>query len=40
MESLAIFGFTFGVFGMIAFTRLYKLEKHLKETGVLEKDYK
>lgn len=40
MESFGIIGMSFGIFGFIAFARLMKLEKHLKKTGVLEKDYK
>ena len=37
MEALGILGF---VFGLIAFVRVEKLVKTLKEKGVLEKDYK
>jgi hypothetical protein len=33
-------GFVFGIFGLIAFIRLEKLTKTLKEQGVLKKDYK
>ena len=47
MEAFGIIGMTFGiigmglgVFGLIAFGRLEKLEKQLKESGVLDKDYK
>jgi hypothetical protein len=37
MEALGILGF---VFGLIAFVRVEKLVKTLKEKGVLEEDYK
>lgn len=37
MEAFGILGF---VFGLIAFVRLEKLVKTLKEKGVLEEDYK
>lgn len=40
METFGIVGMTFGIFGFIAFAKLVKLEKHLKESGVLDKDYK
>ena len=47
MEVFGIIGMTFGitgmglgVFGLMAFMRLEKLEKQLKESGVLDKDYK
>lgn len=33
-------GFIFGIFGLIAFVRLEKLTKTLKEQGVLKEDYK
>ena len=32
--------FVFGVFGFIAFVRVEKLVKTLKEQGVLDEDYK
>lgn len=32
--------FVFGIFGFIAFVRLEKLIKTLKEQGVLDQDYK
>ena len=32
-------GFVFGIFGLIAFVRLEKLTKELKEKGILEDDY-
>jgi len=44
MEAFAIIGMSFGIMGMslgaMAFIRLAKLEKQLKESGVLSKDYK
>ncbi len=44
MGTFEIVGMTFGIlgmsFGIIAFSRLGKLEKHLKESGVLDKNYK
>ena len=32
-------GFVFGIFGLIAFVRLEKLTKTLKEKGILEDEY-
>lgn len=40
MDGLAIVGFVFGLMGMVAFVRLKKLVKTLKEKGVLEENYK
>ena len=40
MDGLAIVGFVFGLMGMVAFVRLEKLVKTLKENGVLEENYK
>ncbi len=44
METFGIIGMAFGIMGMglgaAAFTGLQKLEKQLKESGVLSKDYK
>ena len=40
MEALGVLGFVFGMMGIIAFVRLEKLTKTLKEKGILEKDYK
>jgi len=37
MEGLAVMGF---IFGMVAFVRLEKLIRTLKERGILEKNYK
>ena len=37
MEAFGILGF---VFGLVAFVRLEKLTKTLKEKGILEEDYK
>ena len=43
MENLGFIfgmtGMTFGIFGFIAFTKVTALEKKLKETGVLDKDF-
>ena len=40
MEGLATVGFVFGMLGLVAFVRLGKLIKTLKEQGILEEDYK
>jgi hypothetical protein len=40
MEALGVLGFVFGMMGLIAFVRLEKLTKTLKEKGILEEDYK
>ena len=37
MEALAVMGF---IFGMVAFVRLEKLIRTLKERGILDKNYK
>lgn len=37
MEAMGILGF---VFGLIAFVRVEKLTKTLKEKGILEENYK
>jgi predicted PurR-regulated permease PerM len=37
MEAMGILGF---IFGLIAFVRLKKLTKTLKEKGILEQEYK
>lgn len=37
MEAFGIIG---TIFGLVAFVKLMRLEKHLKEKGVLDKDYK
>lgn len=37
MEAFGVIGF---IFGLIALAKMVKLEKHLKESGVLPKDYK
>ena len=37
MEGLAVMGF---IFGLVAFIRVEKLTKTLKEKGILEEDYK
>jgi len=36
MEAIGIIGM---IFGLSAFYRVYKLEKVLKESGVLDKDF-
>jgi len=38
MEGLAVMGFVFGIMGLVAYVRLEKIIKTLKETSVLEKD--
>mgnify|MGYP000042799984 FL=1 len=40
MEGLAVMGFVFGILGLVAFVRLAKLTKTLKEKGILEENYK
>ena len=44
MEAYGIVGLTFGIIGFIfamgALDKISKLEKQLKETGVLDKEYK
>lgn len=40
MEGLATVGLVFGTLGLVAFVRLGKLIKTLKEQGILEEDYK
>jgi len=40
MEGLAVMGFVLGGVGLIAFIRLEKLTKTLKEKGILADDYK
>ena len=37
MEAMGILGF---IFGLIAFVRIEKLTKTLKEKGILEQEYK
>jgi hypothetical protein len=39
MEIFGWMGFVFGIIGIIAYSRVDKLEKHLKKTGVLDKDF-
>ena len=39
MESLGVVGLVFGMMGLVAFVRLEKLTKTLKEKGILEEDY-
>ena len=40
MDGLAVMGFIFGMVGVVAFVRLQKLTKTLKEKGLLDEDYK
>ena len=40
MEGLAVMGFVFGMLGVVAFVRLEKLIKTLKDKGILEENYK
>lgn len=40
MEELTAAGFVFGFLGLVAFVRLEKLTKTLKEKGILEENYK
>jgi len=40
MGGLTVAGFVFGVLGLVAFVRLEKLTKTLKEKGILEENYK
>ena len=39
MEGLSVLGFVFGVLGFVAFVRIEKLTKTLKQKGILEEDY-
>ena len=40
MDGLAAMSFIFGMVGVVAFVRLQKLTKTLKEKGILEENYK
>jgi len=44
METFGIIGMSFGLSGLVmamsALAKISKLEKQLKETGVLDKEYK
>jgi hypothetical protein len=40
MEALGVLGFIFGLLGVVAYTRIDKLEKRLKEAGILDEDFK
>ena len=40
MEALGTMGVIFGMVGVVAYIRLDKLTKTLKEQGILEQDYK
>ncbi|MDA0891076.1 MAG: hypothetical protein O3C15_02015 [Proteobacteria bacterium] len=39
MEGLSVLGFVFGMLGLVAFVRIEKLTKTLKQKGILEEDY-
>lgn len=39
MEGLGVIGFVFGLMGLVAYVRLEKLTKTLKEKGILDEDY-
>ena len=39
MEGLSVMGFVFGMLGLVAFVRIEKLTKTLKQKGILEEDY-
>ena len=39
MEGLSELGFVFGMLGLVAFVRIEKLTKTLKQKGILEEDY-
>ncbi len=39
MEGLGVIGFVFGLIGLVAYVRLDKLTKTLKEKGILDEDY-
>lgn len=39
MEALGVIGFVFGLMGLVAYVRLEKLTKTLKEKGILDEDY-
>ena len=40
MERLTVRGFVFGVVGVVAFARVEKLTRTLREKGILGQDYK
>lgn len=37
--SMGSMGFIFGIFGIVAYSRIDALEKKLKESGVLDKQF-
>ncbi len=39
MEAVGILGFVLGVFGLVSFIKLRKLEEILKDKDILPKDY-
>ena len=44
MVVFGVIGMSFGIigmtFGIVAFSKQMKLEKHLKESGIVAKDYR
>jgi hypothetical protein len=40
MNGLSVLGFVFGILGLVAYVRVEKLTKTLKEKGLLDADYK
>jgi hypothetical protein len=40
MEGIAVVGFVFSILGLVAFLRLTKLIKTLKDQGILDESYK
>ena len=38
MEGLSVLGFVFGMLGLVAFVRIEKLTKTLKQKGILEEN--
>lgn len=39
MDFFGLIGFVFGIFGLVAYVRLEKLTKTLKENGALDQEY-
>jgi hypothetical protein len=39
VEGLSVLGFVFGMLGLVAFVRIEKLTKTLKQKGILEENY-
>lgn len=40
MTGMSVLALVFGILGLVAFVRVEKLTKTLKEKGVLDEDYK